>query len=294
MSELPLRSNGAILSEEERRQKRKSAPSRRVFCGMVAAMASFDDRPLRRRFLDGLAAAAALLTRLPLPAAAASGEPLSETVWAFPLVGAAIGAACGLLFALARALHLGALPAALLALLLGVLLTGAMHEDGLADTADGFGGGRDREEKLAIMRDSRHGTFAVAAILFSLGLRAAALAAIAAPLRALLALVAAHAAARALLPIAALFSSPAREEGLGAAFGEPPLPATLLSAALALALALLTLGPLSGLLALALAALSSLAVVSLAHRQIGGYTGDVLGAIEQVGEVAMLLVAAAR
>lgn len=257
-------------------------------------MTIFDADPRRRRLLDGLAAAVLLLTRVPLPArAAAPAEVLAETVWAFPLIGAAIGALCGLLFALARALGLGAPEAALLALLSGVVLTGAMHEDGLADTLDGFGGGHDREEKLAIMRDSRHGTFAVAAILFSLGLRAAALTEIASPLRAFLALVAAHAVARALPPLAALVLSPAREEGLGAAFGEPSFAATLAAAAIAFALALLALGPLSGILALAFAGLLSLGTLWLAQRQIGGYTGDVLGALEQVGEIAMLLVAAA-
>ncbi len=258
-------------------------------------MASFDEHPRRQRLLAELSAAAVFLTRVPLPAAAVVAEgSLAETVWAFPLIGAGIGACCGLLFALARFLGLGSAAAALLALLLGVLLTGAMHEDGLADTADGFGGGRSREEKLAIMRDSRHGTFAVAATLFSLGLRAAALAAIGRPLNAALALIAAHAVSRALLPLAALALEPARTEGLGAAFGEPPLPATLVALALALVFVLLTLGPLAGLLGLALAALGDLAVVSLARRQIGGYTGDVLGAIEQVGEIAVLLVASAQ
>ena len=103
----------------------------------------------------------------------------------------------------------------------GLASTGAFHEDGLADTVDGFGGGRDREHKLAIMRDSRHGTFGILALVLSVGLRAAALAAIGDPIHAGLALVAAHAASRGALPPLMRLLAPARPDGLGAAAGRP-------------------------------------------------------------------------
>ncbi len=246
------------------------------------------------RVLAGLPAAVVFLTRFPLPRASRSAATIAESAWAFPLVGAAIGLSSGLVFVLARAFHLGAAAAALLALLAGFLLTGAMHEDGLADTADGLGGGRDREEALAIMRDSRLGTYGVAAISLSIGLRAAALSAIAAPIPALSALLAAHAVSRALLPLAALALPPARKEGQGAAFAQKGLLGPFAAAALALLFALAALGPVKGFLGLGLAGLFSLAVGALARRRIGGYTGDVLGAMEQVGEIAMLLLASVR
>src|SRR5204862_794236 len=100
---------------------------------------------------------------------------IAASGWAFPLVGAGVGAIAALTFLVAELLGCGSAPAALLAVAAGLAVTGAFHEDGLADTADGFGGGKSREEKLAIMRDSRHGSFGVIALVLRGGLRAAAL-----------------------------------------------------------------------------------------------------------------------
>ena len=258
-------------------------------------MTAPEDLPPRGRLNPrrDLAVALGLLTRLPSGAPEWRPGEAARASWAFPLVGAAIGALAGLAFLLARHLHLGAPLAALLALAAGIALTGGLHEDGLADTADGFFGGADRIERLAIMRDSRLGSFAVLALVLSLGLRAAALAEIGEPVRALLALVAAHAASRALLPLAAAASRPARADGLGAAFGTPP-PAIAGAAAILGGLAsLAALGPIRGLVGFGVAGLAALATAELARRRIGGYTGDVLGAVQQMGEIAMLLAAAA-
>src|SRR6266446_5716409 len=133
---------------------------------MVVGMSAPDD-PLRRPrgFLASFAAATAFLTRVPIDTPTPGAWQLADSAWAFPLVGAGVGAVAGLAFLLAQLVGLGDWPAALLAVLSGLALTGALHEDGLADTADGFSGGRDREAKLAIMRDSRQGTFGVLALL---------------------------------------------------------------------------------------------------------------------------------
>src|SRR6056297_1352473 len=103
---------------------------------------------------DDLALAASFLTRLPLPAGLMVGRTVSAAGLArsqrvFPLIGAAIGLLAGAVLALALWLELPAWPAAMLALAVQIALTGALHEDGLADVMDGFGGGRDREAKLA-------------------------------------------------------------------------------------------------------------------------------------------------
>src|ERR1700751_5602852 len=143
------------------------------------------------------AVATAFFTRLPVDARPRDGWRLADSAWTFPLVGAGIGAVAALAFLLAQSIGLGSQPAALFAVLAGLALTGALHEDGLADTADGFFGGRDREGRLAIMRDTRHGTFGVLAIVFSVLLRAAALAEIGEAIQGGLALIAAHAASRA-------------------------------------------------------------------------------------------------
>src|SRR5579862_1616236 len=115
----------------------------------------------RDTWRDELIAALTFLTRLPTGRAAANAplSRLADTSWAFPLVGLVIGAIGGIAYAIASALALPALAAALIAIAATALVTGGLHEDGLADTADGFGGGATRELKLEIMRDSRIGTF---------------------------------------------------------------------------------------------------------------------------------------
>ncbi|HTZ37236.1 MAG TPA: adenosylcobinamide-GDP ribazoletransferase [Stellaceae bacterium] len=247
----------------------------------------------RPGIFDQFLLATAVLTRLPVAATPPQNGAIGAASWAFPAVGAGIGGIAGAVMIGAALLGLGAAPAGLLALVAAGLVTGALHEDGLADTVDGFGGGRSRDDKLAIMRDSRQGAYGVLALVLSIGLRAAALASIE-PLAGALALIAAHAASRAWLPVAMRWLDAARADGLGAGAGRPPAAAASVAAAIGAVLALAALGPLRGLVALALSALAVAGAARLAQRQIGGYTGDVLGAFQQVGEIVMLLVAAAK
>ncbi|MBV9018514.1 MAG: adenosylcobinamide-GDP ribazoletransferase [Alphaproteobacteria bacterium] len=244
---------------------------------------------------DEFAIAMAVLTRLPV-GIERQDEPgaIAAAGWAFPLVGAGIGGVVALTFFLAELIGCSALVAALLALLAGIALTGAFHEDGLADVADGFGGGHDREAKLAIMRDSRHGSFGILGLVFSFGLRAAALAAIGDPIHAGLALVAAHAASRGALPMTMRLLAPARPDGLGFTAGRPTRSVALIGALIGVAIALAAMGPARGAVALVLGAAAIALTAMLARQQIGGYTGDVLGAFQQIGEIVMLLVAAAK
>ena len=242
----------------------------------------------------GFLAATAFFTRLPVNPEPAGEWRLADSAWAFPLVGAGIGGAAALALLLAQLIGLPGWPAALLSVLAGIALTGALHEDGLADTADGFCGGRDREEKLAILRDSRQGTYGVLAIVLSVLLRTAALAGIGDVIHAGLALVAAHAASRAALPAAMIGLAPARRDGLGAMAGTPRAGGVIAAALIGSATALAALGPVRGAIALCLAGVMVFATVELARRQIGGHTGDVLGAFQQLGEIVILLAASAR
>jgi adenosylcobinamide-GDP ribazoletransferase len=238
--------------------------------------------------------AAAFLTRLPLPAPPdPAGAPLAEAGWAFPLVGLVVGLLSGIAYAVAVLLRLPPLAAALIAVGVSVQLTGGLHEDGLADTADGLGGGHDPAQRLEIMRDSRIGTFGVLALIFSVGLRMVAIAAIAGNGAVIAALIAAHAVGRGLLPLVPRALEPARSDGLGATAGTPSAAVAWSAAGLAAVIALVALDFLPGLTALVVAALAISARAVLAQRQLGGYTGDVLGALEQVGETLVLLVAAA-
>jgi adenosylcobinamide-GDP ribazoletransferase len=243
------------------------------------------------RFFSGFTAATAFLTRIPV-APPPGGLRLADAAWAFPPVGAGIGAVAALAFLAAELFGLGAWPASLLALLSSIALTGALHEDGLADTVDGLFGGGDREEKLAIMRDSRLGAFGGLALVLSVGLRAAALAQLGEGLHAGLALIAAHAGSRALLPMAMRLLAPARADGLAAAAGRPGAAAAVGAVVIGAAIALTALGPERGAFAVGLAAIAVAAAASLAWRQIGGYTGDILGACQQAAETVILLVAA--
>jgi len=265
-----------------------SLNSARVILG---AMSAPDDPP---GFFAGFLMAAAFFTRLPVAAERRGAWRLADSAWAFPLVGAGVGLVAASALLLAQLIGLGSWPAALLAVSAGLALTGALHEDGLADTADGFVGGRDRATKLAIMRDSRHGTFGVLAIVVSVLLRAGSIAAIGDVLYAGGALIAAHAASRAALPGALWGLPPARSEGVGAAAGTPGAPGVIAAAVIGAAIALAALGPMRGLIALCLLGVTVFAAAGVARRQIGGYTGDVLGALQQLGEIVMLLAASAR
>ncbi len=245
-------------------------------------------RGVPRRLAAHLAEAMVLLTRVPVPWQFASSP--GRAVWAYPVVGTLVGAVAGAVAALGVRLGLGAALSAGWALSASLLLTGALHEDGLADTADGIGGGRTPERRLAIMRDSRIGSFGALALVVSVGLRWSALATIAGHGGGTR-LVAAAAAAGALARCAMLLPMrlpPARADGMAAALGRVSGRAVLAGWACgaALALALLPAGRAG--VALLLAAGASVLLSRVGRRMLGGRTGDLLGAAEQVAECAVL------
>lgn len=241
----------------------------------------------RPKLMD-IPVALALLTRLPLPRlqdTAFARQALAT--WAFPLTGLVVATlACGIGWV---ALQTG-LPtsvAAGLVLAAQIIATGAMHEDGLADTADGFWGGWDRDRRLEIMKDSAIGTYGVLALVLSVGVRWIALAQL---LHFGFATVfAAAILSRATLPVLMACLPSARPNGLSHKVGVPPFWSVILSVGLGLFGAWLCVGVTSIFVALSVSvALFLLAV--LAQRKIGGQTGDVLGAAQQVGEIVTLLV----
>jgi adenosylcobinamide-GDP ribazoletransferase len=233
--------------------------------------------------------ALAFLTRLPVHEPRAWRDlDLAASVPLFPVVGALIGLAGAIGYALATWLGLPPWPAAAIALATTIWLTGALHEDGLADVADGFGGGRTREDKLRIMRDPRVGSYGAIALVLAVLARAGALAALAAPWAVGAALVTAGAASRAALPPVMASLPNARTDGLAAGAGRPhPLRAT--AAVLVAALVAIVLLGEAAPAALLGGAAGALAIALLARRQIGGYTGDVLGAVQQLAEIGVLL-----
>lgn len=236
-----------------------------------------------------LPVALALLTRLPLPALPDRVfARQARAAWAFPLVGAGIALMAGAVGWIALALGLPEMVAALLVLGAQILVTGAMHEDGLADSADGLWGGFSAERRLAIMRDSHTGTYGVLALILSLGLRWGALAGLIAACHLWGALLAAAALSRAGLPALMAALPHARGDGLSHRVGRPGAATAALALALGLGAALTGAG-----FAAMLAALSCAVLVwglaALARARIGGQTGDILGAAQQLGEIAVLL-----
>jgi adenosylcobinamide-GDP ribazoletransferase len=172
--------------------------------------------------------------------------------------------------------------AAVLALLAATLATGALHEDGLADLCDGFGGGRDRARRLEIMRDSRIGSYGALALGFAVLIRVLALSSLSGS-TGTLALIGLSAVSRAPLPLALWLMPPARHDGLGRAAAGVGARRSLLAAGFGLGFFALCLP--GALFALPVMALAAFGLARLAMARIGGQTGDVLGAMQVVTEL---------
>lgn len=236
---------------------------------------------MTRNFL----AAAQFLTRVPIRLRTA--PDLAAAVPWFPVVGALIGAAVGLVAAGLTEVVPSSVAAAV-AIIVGLLITGAFHEDGLADTADALGG-MTPERRREILKDSRHGSYGVAAMCTTIVLRIICVASLG-PAAAFAGLVAAHTLGRGAAVAVMVTGRPAPHEGLGADYTRVlPRRSAAVGVLAALVIGALVGGWWVGPLALAVA-LGAAAVIRLAHRAFGGISGDLLGAVEQVGECLVLIV----
>ncbi len=234
----------------------------------------------------GLVGAVQFLTRVPVPSSQAAAH--ERVVPWFPVVGGLIGLTVGgVAVGLAELVPLTV--AAVIAVGFGLLLTGAFHEDGLADVADAFGGGWTVEQRIEILKDSRHGTYGVAALATSIVVRVVAAAAIDGRAELLAGFVAAHVLGRTAAVAAMAVMPPAVDSGLGADTARSMRPVALwLAVGAGIAIAALATGWWVAALVGTSAAMTGL-VAALAVRKIGGMAGDVLGAIEQVVECAVLV-----
>lgn len=234
------------------------------------------------------------LTRLPVPPLKDFAPAwITQSARYYPLVGQIVGAiAAAVLFFAAKA-WTGAIPA-VLAVTVSILITGAFHEDGLADAADGLGGGRDKAQRLAIMKDSRIGSYGALALLLTVALRTAALTTIPAAVGVYV-LIAGQGAARA-AAVVAMAALPYAGDADAAKYKPVPNGVGALSCAVALLWAAwpFVAFPVPNILvALGVGAVLALIMALTARRLIGGVTGDVLGAIEQMFEIGFFLGAAA-
>ncbi|WP_246185019.1 adenosylcobinamide-GDP ribazoletransferase [Paracoccus aestuariivivens] len=241
------------------------------------------------------------LTRLPLGKFLPAQVPsLSKAAWAFPLVGLVLGGCASVALLI---MHMLGLPAVVVAIVTTgsmILLTGGLHEDGLADYADGYGGAN-RERSLEIMRDSRIGSYGVLSLVLVTGLRIAALAALieSSVTIAACALMAAAVFSRVGMSVALALMPAARRDGLGQAAGR----ASRGQAAVALVIAAISVILLSiwanGIphlwgIAAFFGGAAQVWLARGAQRRLGGQTGDVLGAIQQIGEATVLAFLSAK
>ena len=239
--------------------------------------------------LPDLLSGFALLTRLPLPDHTPRG---AASAWTWPVVGAVLGATAAAVAGLA--LWLGFTPGvvAALVLVLGAVLSGGLHEDGVSDTADGLFGGWTRERRLEIMKDSRVGSYGVLALLLVTLTRWSALTTLLAAGDEW-ALVAVGALSRAPMAVVMAALPNARDTGLSHATGRPSPDIALIGAALAVAIGFLFVGW-GAIPMMAMIAITTAPLAWLAQARIGGQTGDILGAIQQLAEAAALAVLATR
>jgi len=214
---------------------------------------------------------------------------LAEASRAFPLAGLVVGLVGSLAYWIAVKIGLSGLLAAFIAVGATAALTGALHEDGWADFADGLGCRGDRIRKLAAMKDSHIGSFGVLALIFATGVKTVALAQLQTPDNVVTALVAAHVLARAVLPLAMRSLPLATAQGLAVMAGRPSAQGVYVSLGLGLVITFFAVFLPAAIVAIIVAIVAAALIGAIAKRQFGGYTGDVLGAIEQVAEIAVLI-----
>jgi adenosylcobinamide-GDP ribazoletransferase len=236
--------------------------------------------------LRDLRVALGFFTRLPVRPPAL---PLAQAAAAFSLIGALIGLTATLFYGLGLWVGLSSLMSAVLAVAATALMTGALHEDGLADYADMLGVRGDRSRKLAAMRDSTIGSYGTLALVFVSLMKVAALSELAVPGQVAGALISAHALGRGVLPLIMRTYPMARSNGLAVHAGKPPANRVWISLLLAVAIAIAVGGPGAAVVSTASALVVGFIIAQIATRQIGGYTGDVLGAAEQLIEVTVLM-----
>jgi adenosylcobinamide-GDP ribazoletransferase len=213
----------------------------------------------------------------------------ASVAW-FPVVGALIGLASGAVYVAASRLW-PSLIAASLAVGSSIAITGAFHEDGLGDTADAFGAASTGRDPQPVLKDPRMGAFGVIALVLDIGLRVACVAALT-PRTGALTLVGAHALARG-VSAGAVVSAPSVRTGLGSSYAAlAPRWRGVVAAVAGLVIATVCLG-VAGPIALVVSALVAMALVAWAERALGGVSGDVLGAIEQLAEITTVLAATA-
>ncbi|NNE24258.1 MAG: adenosylcobinamide-GDP ribazoletransferase [Rhizobiales bacterium] len=261
-----------------------------------------DDEPPAAGLLEDVRDCLMFLTRLPMPEQQEGRyRQLSNAVRGFPVAGALIGAIGGLALLAAQGAGLPAMVAACIAVVAIVMVTGGLHEDGLADVADGFGAGGSRERKLEIMRDSRIGTYGVLALVFAILIKVTCISVLLNAAQSVwhvpMLLVATGSLSRTFIVLAMRSMPVARSDGRSVEAGVPTGSGANQALVAGLAIGSIMMWLACGLWTMAATLLAGAAAYYLAKRRalhhVGGQTGDVLGAIQQLTEIAMFVALAA-
>ncbi len=235
--------------------------------------------------LADIPAAIGLLSRLPVNS---DGDRGAASAWAFPIVGLIVGVIAAAIGWTSLAIGLSASLTAGITLVSLVVMTGAMHEDGLADTVDGLWGGWDKERRLEIMKDSHIGAYGVIALVLSLLLRWVALTALAQAGLLTITLIAVATLSRAPMVVVMALMPNARDSGLSASVGRVDTKTAMIAVGIAIIATMALLGW-SGITTIVAVTITGCIVALIAQRKIGGQTGDILGASQQITEIAALL-----
>ncbi len=243
-----------------------------------------------QKMQDDIITAFMLMTRLPIPLKTASDTipNVKRCVWVFPIVGLVVSSLASVIWQLSEFLALPDDVGVILTVTSMLLITGAFHEDGLADVADGFGGGNKRERKLEIMRDSALGVYGTLSLIVVMALKVSALITLSQTQLIPVLLITAT-ASRSMIVVMAYLLPPARTNSIATEMGKPSV--------LSMVVTFLIAGGVTVFLAdfyvtgvlFVIALTTVLLFRGLVKSQIQGFTGDVLGATQQISEIALLL-----
>jgi len=224
-----------------------------------------------------------------LPSGHYDPAALGESAAVFPVIGLIIGALASLFIAFATFIHLPPTIGILLGISAAIIITGGLHEDGLADTADALGARGDREKRILILKDSRIGAFGAIALILALLIKLETLSGLPSSWHTMTYFICAHILGRGILPTVMRSAPLMSNEGMAAAAGQPSVTAARTALIISFILVLLLMGPVKSIVAFGAAILTGLLLIRIAYRIFGGYNGDVLGAIEQCVELAVLI-----
>lgn len=243
---------------------------------------------LTQRIIEDLRAAFMLLTRIPVRWDKETPPDLNRCLWTYPIVGMVVALVGVCVYGGGIFIHLPNGVSVLLSIAVMIIVTGAFHEDGLADTLDGFGGGLTAEKKLEIMRDSRIGTYGGLGLIIVIGLKAAVLWSMA-YYQFMAALLVGASLSRFMIILILRILPPAREGGLSVNAGRPSNNTILVGLSTPLLISMLLLDLRTSLIVVAVAVIITWLFSRFTFKQVGGFSGDILGATQQISEVAIFL-----